>query len=704
MSLQVGSHGAPSAPLVDSDRHDSTLDTYSVRQGDTMSAIAARLGIPLQLLVQANRQHVLNPDVIYPGQQLHIPRADVQGTGEPVADAGGQRITAPQANATPTTDSPAANRGQGAIGERAPRAATAPAPVRAAASGPASGYHLSQGGLDLIKGFEGLRLDAYQDSGGVWTIGYGHTSGVRPGQRITQAQADQFLREDSGWAQQAVRDMVKVPLTQKQFDALTSFTYNMGTGGFGNSSLLAKLNRGDYAGAQNEFRLYVHDSAGNRLEGLVRRRAAEAQLFGGSASGQHGNTYVVQSGDTLSGIAASHGTDWQTLARVNGISNPDTIYPGQVLTLPGKAPQPPAPAPAPAPAPGPRPPAPSVGSYTVRSGDTLSSIAQQFNTSWQQLARDNRIANPDVIQVGQVLKVPVGSAAKPAPGPSPASGNYTVRPGDTLSGIAQQFNTSWQQLARDNAISNPDIIQIGQVLRVPGRTHSSPPPAPAPRPAPTTGSYTVQPGDTLSGIAQQFNTSWQQLARDNGISNPDMIQIGQVLRVPGGNTPAPPAPNPNGGPNLDRRSWYLEQPGSWQCGPTSLTMALASWGVRPSNLATMNEMVRRTGANPNVGVPGNARLIADAARQVGMTAHFNPDGRANAVREALRRGHGVVLNGGLPGGGGHFIYVAGLDSNGNFIIGDPARPWLTTMNAQQLEAFSFANPGQHPNGFAEIWR
>lgn len=139
---------------------------------------------------------------------------------------------------------------------------------------------LSQAGFDLIREFEGYRDTAYQDSVGVWTIGYGHTEGVKRGDKITQAQGVKYLEEDTQEAQGAVTRLVKVPLTQGQYDALVSFTFNLGTGNLGSSTLLRKLNAGDYEGAASEFPRWVN-AGGKKLDGLVRRREAERQMFVG---------------------------------------------------------------------------------------------------------------------------------------------------------------------------------------------------------------------------------------------------------------------------------------------------------------------------------------------------------------------------------------------------------------------------------------
>lgn len=159
-----------------------------------------------------------------------------------------------------------------------------------------------------------------------------------------------------------------------------------------------------------------------------------------------GSTYTVVSGDTLSGIGGKTGSDWHSIAQINGIPAPYTIYPGQVLRLAG----------------GPAPiPAPAGGSYTVVSGDTLSGIAAKFGTSYQTLQAINAIADPNKIFPGQVLKVPGG----PAPTP-PSVKNYTVKSGDSLSAIASQYGTSWQRLAQINGLANPSLIYPGKVLRV----------------------------------------------------------------------------------------------------------------------------------------------------------------------------------------------------------------------------------------------
>ncbi|MEN6082881.1 lysozyme [Chromobacterium piscinae] len=134
-------------------------------------------------------------------------------------------------------------------------------------------------GIRLIQQFEGLRLAAYQDMVGVWTIGYGHTGPeVKKGLTITQQQADQLLAADLETFETGIGKAVTVPLSANQFSALVSFSYNLGLGNLRSSTLLRLLNQGDYAGAAAQFPRW--DRAGGQpVAGLLRRRQAEQVLF-----------------------------------------------------------------------------------------------------------------------------------------------------------------------------------------------------------------------------------------------------------------------------------------------------------------------------------------------------------------------------------------------------------------------------------------
>lgn len=133
-------------------------------------------------------------------------------------------------------------------------------------------------GVELIRHFEGCRFNAYLCPAGVWTIGYGHTAGVKEGDSIDQEAAEAFLIEDLETFEQAVMRLVEVPLTQQQFDALVSWTFNLGAGNLAESTLLKKLNNYQYAEVPEQMMRWVR-AGGKVLDGLVRRRAAEAALF-----------------------------------------------------------------------------------------------------------------------------------------------------------------------------------------------------------------------------------------------------------------------------------------------------------------------------------------------------------------------------------------------------------------------------------------
>lgn len=269
------------------------------------------------------------------------------------------------------------------------------------------------------------------------------------------------------------------------------------------------------------------------------------------------NYYTVHGGDTLSSIANRFSTTVNTLAHLNDIQNVNRIYVGQRLLVRQAAPvnnqntttttttpnQGQNQSQSTAPVNNNN----TVKTYTVKSGDTLSGIANQFGMNYVQLAQINHIKNVNRIYVGQTLQLqaqannatvsqPVHNNttnnAKPAPTPAPATNNaaYTVKSGDTLSGIASRFGVSYEQLAQLNNIANPNLIYVGQVLRVNGQ--AAPRYNNYSRSSATTsvrGGYTVKSGDTLSGIAAQYGHNWHTLAQRNNLQSPYTIYVGQKL-------------------------------------------------------------------------------------------------------------------------------------------------------------------------------
>ena len=138
--------------------------------------------------------------------------------------------------------------------------------------------NISNKGIELIKKFEGCRLKAYQDSVDVWTIGYGHTEGVYEGMEISQHQADIMLGSDLVKYANYINEYVTVSLNPNQFDALTSWVYNLGPGNLKSSTMLKVLNEGSYDDVPFQIKRW-NKAGGKVLKGLVRRREAEAELF-----------------------------------------------------------------------------------------------------------------------------------------------------------------------------------------------------------------------------------------------------------------------------------------------------------------------------------------------------------------------------------------------------------------------------------------
>lgn len=301
--------------------------------------------------------------------------------------------------------------------------------------------NLGTKGIELIKSYEGCRLQAYLCPAGAWTIGWGHTAGVYEGQVITQEEADRLFLEDVKIYANAVdKYQERFNFTQNQFDALTSFVYNCGVGSLANVMSVCNTKKE----IAEECKLYNKGIGGVVLAGLVRRREEEYQLFmsdmenevHSQAVNTNADTYTVKAGDTLSAIASKYNTTVENLASINGISNPNLISIGKVLKLKVE---------------------PSKGNktYTVVSGDNLSSIASRFGTTVDAICKLNNISHPNLIYPGQVLNLS---------GEIDNSIIYTVVNGDNLSSIAAKYGTTWQEISRINGLSDPNKIYPGQSL------------------------------------------------------------------------------------------------------------------------------------------------------------------------------------------------------------------------------------------------
>lgn len=231
-------------------------------------------------------------------------------------------------------------------------------------------------------------------------------------------------------------------------------------------------------------------------------------FFTGGTLDSHAFKLVWIAGYGVTDLGIDNAAAWQYSDA--GIMGIDSSYDfnGAFTTgeVTGSVPSAPVPAPAPVEIPG----HPATGTYTVQPGDTLSGIAAKFGTTYQILSAINGIGDPNQIWPGQVLKV-TGTASQES--------TYYVQAGDTLSAIATKFGTTISNLVSINHISNPNVIYVGQKIYVGEATQGQ------------SNAYTVQAGDTLSGIAAKFGTTWQALAQKNGLVNPNVIFVGQTLSI-----------------------------------------------------------------------------------------------------------------------------------------------------------------------------
>lgn len=219
-------------------------------------------------------------------------------------------------------------------------------------------------------------------------------------------------------------------------------------------------------------------------------------------------THTVARGETLAGIAARYGTTTAALASANGITNPNRIYAGTTLQIPGTAAT---------------PSTPATASYTVRRGDTLGSIASRAGTTIAAVVAINGMKNPNLIRIGQVLSLPAGAPAPTAPAKGAAF--HIVKAGETIAGIAARYGISQAQLISANGLTDGRVYTAQRLSLLPATVAS-----PAPTPATTT--YTVAPGDTLSRIAQRLGTTIKSLLAANSIADPNRLMPGATLTIP----------------------------------------------------------------------------------------------------------------------------------------------------------------------------
>ncbi|MHA5160875.1 LysM peptidoglycan-binding domain-containing protein [Oenococcus oeni] len=292
----------------------------------------------------------------------------------------------------------------------------------------------------------------------------------------------------------------------------------------------------------NEYNLTAWDSLAFKYSGTVVTTTGSTSTptssTSSSSTSSSSKSYTVASGDTLTSIAKAYGTTVSAIATANNISNPDYIYVGEVLTI-GSSTSTSTSTSTPTRSTSSSSTSSSSKSYTVASGDTLTSIAKAYGTTVSAIATANNISNPDYIYVGEVLTIgsststststPTSSTSSSST--SSSSKSYTVASGDTLTSIAKAYGTTVSAIATANNISNPDYIYVGEVLTIGSSTSTSTSSTSSSSTSSSSKSYTVASGDTLTSIAKAYGVSISTLAKLNNISNTNLIYAGTTLKI-----------------------------------------------------------------------------------------------------------------------------------------------------------------------------
>ncbi|MGH8874386.1 MAG: LysM peptidoglycan-binding domain-containing protein [Acidimicrobiia bacterium] len=209
--------------------------------------------------------------------------------------------------------------------------------------------------------------------------------------------------------------------------------------------------------------------------------------------------YVVQQGDTLAQIARQNDTSVGELVEANDIEDPHRIFIGQRLIIPGAG-------------------TGTTDVHTVATGENLASIAQRYRTTVRAIVEANDLADPDLIVIGQRLVVPGGDGG---------SRVHVVSAGESLAAIADRYDLTIEEIASANGITDVHLIHVGNQLRLSGESFVA-------EGGGSTSLHVVAAGENLGDIARRYGTSIAKLAEHNGISNPNLIRIGEELAVPGG--------------------------------------------------------------------------------------------------------------------------------------------------------------------------
>ena len=248
--------------------------------------------------------------------------------------------------------------------------------------------------------------------------------------------------------------------------------------------------------------------------------------------------------------------------------------------------------------------------YTVKSGDTLSGIANNYQTTVNTLARLNNLSNPNLIYVGQRLLVQQAATPSQPQTTTPSTSTttaatYTVKAGDTLGQIAANHQTSVNQLVQLNKLANPNLIYVGQVLTIKQATSVSQSTTATPAKPASSATYTVKAGDTLSQIAASYGTSYQNLASLNHLSNPNEIYVGQTLKLQATTSTPVQTPTPAASTN---QGTYTVKAGD------TLSAIAAAHGTSYEVLAQVNGI-----SNPNEIYVGQTLKFTAPTRTTSVT-------------------------------------------------------------------------------------
>lgn len=264
---------------------------YSIKPGDTLGRVAALHGLSLEELLKANPA-IKSPDRVFVGQKILIPKKTGKKSADPMRTAAGRGAGAGAGFGAITG-------ALGALGGRVKPAGPASAPSSGSKTGkgrkPAKNLNISDKGVKFIASYEGYEPNLYNDAANHCTIGYGHLLHFGPCNEldkksypngVNKSQSLALLKKDAQTAVKGVRRSVKVDLNQGEFDALVSWTFNLGEGNLKSSTMLKKLNKGEYAEIPKEMNRWTK-AGGKKLKGLVKRRKAEGDMFSKGVYNNH---------------------------------------------------------------------------------------------------------------------------------------------------------------------------------------------------------------------------------------------------------------------------------------------------------------------------------------------------------------------------------------------------------------------------------